>query len=370
MAKTQSLEFHPAYAIPPGETLEEALEALGMTQRELAQRTGRPTQIINGIIKGKHAITPETALLFERVLGMPASFWNNLETQYQDARLRAAEAQVLAQQAEWVRQFNYADLVKKCFVPAAQTVADKARNLMRFFGIGSPDQHACYYQEMAVAFRKSGAFTCQTAPLTAWLRAGELAAAKIDAAPFNRERFLEVLTSIRPLTTTAAQSFTHEVQARCAQAGVVVVWIPELTGCPVSGATRWLRPDRALIQLSLRFKTDDQVWFSFYHEAGHIVMHGKRESFLDDGKHEGETEAEADRFARDQLIPSKAWAVFVAQRAFSKPAIQAFARQQQIAPSIVAGRLGHEQHLPWPVVNAMHLRQPLAWNFDATKKSG
>jgi len=82
--------FKPNYAVPPGETLKETLESLGMTQAELAQRTGRPKKTINEIIKGKAAIAPDTAIQLERALGVPASFWNNLERNYQEtlARLR------------------------------------------------------------------------------------------------------------------------------------------------------------------------------------------------------------------------------------------------------------------------------------------
>lgn len=361
MGSKQTWAYEPDYAIPPGETLEETLEAMGMTQRELAERTGRPTQIINGIIKGKHAITPETALLFERVLGIPANFWINLESQYQESRLRTQESKAFDQHTDWVHSFNYSELVRKNLVPAATTIGDKARNLMQFFGVGSPEQHACHYQELAVSFRKSEGLSCQTAALTAWLRAGEIAAAKISTEPYDRDAFLKVLEGIRPLTAQAPKDFIAEVKSRCAKVGVAVVWIPELDGCPVSGATRWLRPDRALIQLSLRFKSDDQVWFSFYHEAGHIALHGKREAFLDNGIPDCEKERDADHFARDILISPKSWESFVAQRAFSKEAIQTFAQSQNIAPSIVAGRLGHEKLLPWPAVNAMRLRVKFVW---------
>ena len=257
MGAKKTWAYEPDYLIPPGETLEETLEELGMTQKELAQRTGRPQQVINEIVKGKRAIMPETALQLERVLGVPANFWNNLETQYQDAWLRAKETEALEQQAAWVKGFKYAELVKKHYLPNGNTVAEKARHLMSFFGVASPDQQVSYYQSQAVAFRRSTSLTCDSAMLAAWLRAGERRAATIDPAPYSKEGFMEALHAIRALTTLSASEFVPEVQRLCAAAGVVVVWIPELSGCPVSGATRWLRNDRALIQLSLRYKADD-----------------------------------------------------------------------------------------------------------------
>jgi addiction module HigA family antidote len=74
--------------IAPGEILEEELEARGMTQRELAQQMRRPAQSINEIIRGKRALTAETALDLERVLGIEAGMWVRLEGDYRLALAR------------------------------------------------------------------------------------------------------------------------------------------------------------------------------------------------------------------------------------------------------------------------------------------
>lgn len=76
------------YAIPPGETLRETLESIGMTQTELAKRSGHPKKTINEIIAGKTTITADTALQLERVLRVPASFWNSPEKTYQETKER------------------------------------------------------------------------------------------------------------------------------------------------------------------------------------------------------------------------------------------------------------------------------------------
>ncbi|MBI5288407.1 MAG: HigA family addiction module antidote protein [Chloroflexi bacterium] len=75
-------------AIPLGELLQEELEARGMTQKDLSRETHRPPQAINEIIRGRKRITPETALDLERALGTPASFWLNLESNFQLAKAR------------------------------------------------------------------------------------------------------------------------------------------------------------------------------------------------------------------------------------------------------------------------------------------
>ncbi len=105
MEKTR---YQPTYAIPSGETLRETLETIGMTQAELANRTGRAKKMIDEIIAGKAAITAETALELERVLGIPASFWNSLERNYKETKARLKEEEELeriAKKSDSVRLF-------------------------------------------------------------------------------------------------------------------------------------------------------------------------------------------------------------------------------------------------------------------------
>ena len=66
--------------VSPGEVLvEEFLRPLGITQAELSARIGITRAHVNEIARGKRGVTPETALRFERALGMPAQFWLNLQ---------------------------------------------------------------------------------------------------------------------------------------------------------------------------------------------------------------------------------------------------------------------------------------------------
>ena len=81
---------------PLGETLEESLELIGMSQAELARHMGRSLKTINEIILAQTAITPETALQLERVLGITASFWTNRERNYRESLARQQEQTHLA----------------------------------------------------------------------------------------------------------------------------------------------------------------------------------------------------------------------------------------------------------------------------------
>jgi len=135
MNEIKRSSFQPNYAIPPGETLRETLEFIGMTQAELAERTGRPKKTINEIISGKAAITAETALQFERVLGIPASFWNNLERNYQETIARLREDEKLRSQVEWFKNFPITAMTKAGWLPKENSSIKKLKAVLNFFGV-------------------------------------------------------------------------------------------------------------------------------------------------------------------------------------------------------------------------------------------
>jgi len=356
-------QYTPDVVSPPGETLLETIEELGMSQAELAQRMGRPKKTINEIIWGKAAITPETALQLERVLRVPASFWSNREQQYRQYLARLKEENRLAEQVGWLQRFPVKAMIEKGWIQAFDDQVQQLHELLKFFGIVSPDQWDNVWSRSSVAFRKTPAFQSDREPISAWLRRGELEAQRIHCQPYEAETFRKALIEIRRLTMEPPEVFEPGLRRVCAEAGVAVVFVPQLPRARVSGATRWLSPDRALIQLSLRYKKDDQLWFSFFHEAGHILLHGKRDVFLEGDDIDGDKEEEANRFAARTLIPPTELERFLSQLMPglypSKSAIRAFASEIGIAPGIVVGRLQYDKYLPFSHCN--DLKRTFVW---------
>jgi len=126
--------------------------------------------------------------------------------------------------------------------------------------------------------------------------------------------------------------------------GVVVAFVPELPKTRAQGAARWITPSKALIQLSCRGKRNDILWFSFFHEAGHLLLHGKKASFVDtDSAASTDKEREADEFASNILLPRRELKEFVAEAKFSEEAVVSFAEEVGVHPAIVVGRLQHEK---------------------------
>lgn len=365
MATEAAFPYKPDYAVLPGDSLAEMLESIPMTQKELAGRMGRPLKTINEIIKGKTAITAETALQLERVLGTPAGFWINLERNYREALARQAEVGRLKEGLVWLKRFPTRAMQKVGWLKTDGGV-EQLQELLGFFGIASPDQWEAFWGEGSVAYRKSTVFASNAEAVAAWLRRGELAAQRIPCRPYDREVFREALQAARRLTSAPPVTFTQELARLCTTAGVAVVFVPELPGVRVSGATRWLSPTKALIQLSLRYKSDDQLWFSFFHEAGHVLLHGKRDVFIkDEASPKDAKEAEADAFAAELLIPPDAYGRISASCPLNAACIRRLAVEVGIAPGIIVGRLQHDGLLTYSQLN--HLKRRFEWVFPKTQ---
>jgi len=364
MTNTSQNAYPSDYVTPAGETLQETLEAIGMSQTELAKRMDRPFKTINEIIRNKAAITAETALQLEQVLGIPASFWLKRELRYREFLARLAEKQRLNNWVEWLKEIPLQLMMHRGWIPASPDTSQQVLEALKFFAVASPDAWQALWESKEVAYRKSAALKSNFGAIAAWLRQGELEAREIECAPYKSEAFRDALISIRALTVEPIENFQKELVNLCAYAGVAVVFVQELPNTGISGSTQWLTPKKALVQLSLRYKTDDQLWFTFFHEAGHILLHGKRQVFLEiEQKNREKEEGEADTFASDTLIPPTEWQQFIAQRScHTKAGIEEFAKKVGIAPGIVVGRLQHDKLLPYHHCN--DLKRRLKWTTE------
>src|SRR5437016_839906 len=226
MGVEQTYAYSPDYAVPPGDTLLEVMESLGITQAELAERTGRPTKTINEIIKGKAAITPETALQLERVLGVPASLWNNLEQNYRTALARAAERERLEGQIKWLEGIPVRPLVRMKWVEDCSNEVSQLQAILSFFGVASIESWKELWGGVrrVAAFRQSLAYQADFAVAAAWLRKGELDARGIECQPFDPSRFRQTLQEVRGLTTDP-QNIPDELVKLCSSAGVAVAFV-------------------------------------------------------------------------------------------------------------------------------------------------
>ena len=351
------LRYAPDYAIPPGETLRDTLEALEMTQADLARRTGLSTKHINQIILGGAPITPETALALERVTGVAAGFWARLDANYQAREAVKRERLTLDPNLSWLPLLPINDLVRRGYIRPSSDPITRLQDVLSFFGVASARAWRDVWMAPDAAFKKSAAFSSNPYAVACWLRMGELEAVELDCPPFDRERFGRTLTEIRSLMRSERSLAESELKRLCCESGVATVIVEETKDSRISGAARWLTPTKALIQLSWRYRWADHFWFSFFHEAGHLVLHGKRDAFVDQAD-QGDPgkEAQANQFAARMLIPLEY--EYRLPQLKTIGAIQAFADSIGIPAGIVVGRLQRDRVIGFNFGNQLRERYP------------
>ncbi len=354
MAASITMTPESDLAIPPGEFLAEELGARGMTQLDLATRMGRPPQLVSGIVQGHKAITAATALELEDVLGLSAQFWQRLEEDYRLALARAARQEVAKQDTQRLSEFPVKRMQDLGWLPAGTGRAERASMLRQYFAVAALDRVSS--TPALAAFRATGKPAKEKGALAAWMRRGELLAEQEGApGPFNAPQFRSALEQTRRLTTSPPQEAVPAGQELWREAGVQLLFVPELPGVGVNGCTRWLSSDHALVQVNLRWKWADILWFTLFHEAHHVLRHRLKKVYAPGFDDEDEEAAEA--FARDRLIAPGDWKAFIERAGlFTTPVVQAFAESEGISPGIVVGRLQYEKLIARSSLNDLRER--------------
>lgn len=348
MGKIYVGEFNPNYAVPPGWILEERLELREWSQADFARRCGRSPKLISDILAGKAPIEPDTALQFEKVLDLDASVWLNLEASYQLFHARERENKQLEAAVGWYEKFPVKEMIKAGILSRTDNAREGVKSLLGFFGVGSVDAWEAKMGAGAALARHTPNLESNPEAVSVWLRLGELEATEQNCSEYEVAKFREALTKIRRLSRSKVEEFFPIMRQLCNDAGVAVVLTPSLKGITLSGAAWWLNRKTPVIQLTLRGKWNDRFWFTFFHEAAHILLHSKKDTFIDGDKKNGaEWEEQADNWARDFLISPEVWKEFVFRGIYSKASIQEFAMAQEIAPAIVLGRLQSEGVIGW-----------------------
>lgn len=345
--------FKPNWIVHPGESIDDALSERGLTQVEFAERMGISKKHANDLMKGRARVSPETAASLAAVLGSTPRFWLNLQSNYDAELVRfEREKRLEAEHAGWLKELPFKEMADRGWVQTFPTVGARIEESLRYFATASVEAWRNTYGERVVAFRTSTKFANEPGATAAWLRKGEIDAGAMACAPWDPVRFKALLPSLRALTTEPdVRVFLPKLKEACATVGVVAVLVPAPKGCRASGATFFLTPDKAVLLLSGRFKRDDQLWFTFFHEAGHLVLHGKKKTFIEGEGTTGEEEDEANTFAANLLVPpAEARAL---RNVMSEGEVRDLAARLGVAPGIVVGRMQREGWIPFSHMNGL-----------------
>ncbi len=298
-------------AIPPGGLLATHLAAREMSQAECARRCGRSAKLISEIISGKAPIQPETALQLERVLGLRSSVWLGIESDYRLLLARRADAEQAEAERGWLASFPLGELIERGMLEQRDSVAETIDELLAFFGVASAAAWRDWYGSIRISTRKAPDVDADGFALTTWLRLGEVDANDIVCGDYDGVAFRKALARICAVARRPDTGTWKLARELCQVAGVALVEVEPLAGAPTTGAARWLTPRKGLIQLAGEHKEDDRLWFTFFHEAAHLLLHSKKLVFVDldgssghrDGGEADEIEAQADEWAAGFLSP-------------------------------------------------------------------
>ena len=347
-------QYIPETVSHPGTTLDEKLKEMGMSVKEFAVRTSKPEKTVIAIIKGDSSITPEMAVAFESVTKIPANFWLNRQRNYDECVARSKRKAQIISYADWAKKFPYADMANHGWITKKSVQEEMTAVILDFFGVSSPNAWENYYmkQQLKVAFRISLASTKEPYAISAWLRKGELQASEAYITGNYSDKLLRSMIPVmKDLMCRKPADFPEQLQVLCAKCGIKLIYTPCLKKAPISGSTRWIN-DIPCIQLSGRSKRYDVFWFTFFHEIGHILLHGKKDIFLEDIEYDNgqqSKEKQADNFSAEILLSEKETNIILEGNDFSQSTLIRYAARFNTHPAIIVGRLQHLRVLPFSI---------------------
>ena len=334
-------------ATPPGATIKEQLEDRGMSQKEFAFRMGMSEKHISNLINGNVQLTPDVANRLEMVLGLPAKFWINLEGIYRDKLAKVEDENTMDDDIEFARNFPYREMANNGWLPNTQRPQDRVIALRKFFEVASLSFIKSGMVIPGIAYRRQTITEKSDYALIAWSQKAKLESRTIKVAPINIQKLQKSLPKIRNMTVLDPDEFCIKLINIMAECGIALVFLPHIGGSFLHGATFYDK-DKIVIGLTVRGKDADKFWFSLFHEIAHVVLgHLNQDGTSDD------EEAQADEFAREQLIPHDRFAEFTAKNSFGEREISAFANEIGIDPGIVVGRLQKENYIPFSWHNSL-----------------
>jgi len=346
------IDFNPNWISLPGNTINDILDQMNMSHETFARKLGVNDFFIEKLLNGQLQITSSIAENLSRILGTSTEFWINRQEQY---HLFLNEIQSRNEKA-WLKQLPIADMLSLGWISQGENLVETC---LKFFETKNIHTWQEKYSNLVsqTAFRTSQAFQTELGAVAAWLRQGEIIADSIRCENWNENQFLESLVTIRKLTKKKQpKDFLTELINICSESGVAVSIVRTPRGCHASGATKFLNHNKALLQLSFRYLSDDQFWFSFFHEAGHLVLHNKKNLFIESiDDNNSLEESEANSFAGELLIPHDLHSELATLRG-NKRKIISFAMKAGVSPGIVIGQLQHYGYIDRSYLNGYKRR--------------
>lgn len=341
MQSTHANEEAPTWASSPGRTIRRALGERATTEG-LSKLLGCTPEVASQLLSGDPVAVKNHATQLAATVGGTRSFWAKRATEYTSQLESPSYKERLAR---WHASFPAASISKLGWSgPNDVTTPEGA---LQYFGAENLDICHAKLSKLTdtATLRTSNRLTSKALGLAAWLFEGTRRAEAIPTSPWSERRFIDAIGQIRTLTRTRTPAtFLPKLTNICASAGVAFVLLRAIPECKASGATLRISDSKRLLLLSARFLADDQFWFSFFHEAAHLILH-QNESTIDHAKAElTEAEREANELAASMMM-TKETREQLQHIELNKHAIRNLALQSGLSPGIIVGQLQHLDRL-------------------------
>lgn len=359
-------EYKNIIAFHPGYYVKEIIDDMEITQVEFAKRLGTTPKNLSELLSGQIKLSTDLAQKLSVMLGTSIELWINLEKTY--------ETKLLEIQNEWKKDEEYSILksidysyYKKFGLPDTKKIEDKISSLCSFFCISSltilkqPDFLVNYRTGTKQVTEKN------VINSRAWVQTAINIGKNIETSNFDKEKLISYLPNIRNMTVLEPDVFLPKLKSIFSDCGVSFVLLPHLKNCGINGAVKWLNNNKVILALNDRRNYADTFWFSLFHEIKHVLQHKTKEIIVSLDKKELETfdselEQDADEFARNTLIPLEKYEAFISFNSFSETNITRFAKNINIHPGIVVGRLQSDKILDYTRLNNLKQKYKIVYS--------
>lgn len=364
-------EFRSDFPIRPGAFLRAELEARGMTQADLAARTGLSTKHVNHVLQGTASMSSDVAVTLERVLGTPASTWTSMDARWQEARSRRRAHEHFAEDVDWAKRFPLREMIARNILTGHEAGSTLVEALLRLFRVADPSAFEQVWRSpLEGGFRRAQQFEVDDYATATWLLLAERQTDALELAPYSVSLLRAAVPKLRVLTCLSVTEGFIEARAVLASCGVALAFVRHIDGSRICGATWWSGPNRPMIALSERHKKEDIFWFSLFHEIAHLLLHPRRSAFvkfeIDTGDDADGRESEADDFAAKTLIPAEYNPAIGRSNTVQ---LRRLAEELGVGAALVAGRRGHLTG-QWPQVNRLRRALDVRGLTNAAQKPG
>ncbi len=272
----------------PGEILIEELKRMDLGIKEFSIRINRAEKTIFDIIKLNSSITSDMAIAFEHVTKKPAQFWLKHQRLYDEYLARKRQEVDVLKSKDWLMKFPIDEMAERGWIEKSDNLTDQLSSICDFFCISSMQAWENLYikQRLRIFYNFTLSEESNPQAISAWLRYGEIESDLISIkTTYTAKSLRDALTRMENIIFSSKGDFSSLLKKECQKVGIKLICVPCFSCAPIICAARWYE-GVPVIQMSSFDMDNSDFFLAFLHGAGHILIHGKKEVFLEGVEHQ------------------------------------------------------------------------------------